>query len=467
MNKTINEIFNSQVENRKTIRLTGYKDRRKKIRKVARWVYDNRQEIQDALYKDFKKPRVEVDMAEIYVTLDHAKHTLKNLKFWMKPERVLSSFPAFFSKSQIEYYPKGTCLIISPWNYPFQLTISPLISAIAAGNCAILKPSEITPHTSRLISKMIDELFSNNEIAVIEGDKNVAAELLSLPFNHIFYTGSSEVGKIVMGSAAKNLTSITLELGGKSPTIVDGTYNLKKAAKRIVKGKFLNAGQTCIAPDYIVVKDSMKKEFIEYLSNEINSVYGASELQNRSEDLCRIVNQNHYDRLKAILDENSDSIVYGGMVDVDDLFISPTIFDIKSENSNIMKSEIFGPLLPVLSFDSENNLHSIISNFPSPLVIYIFSNKKSFISDINKNLDSGATCINDIGIHFLNHNLPFGGVGNSGMGHSHGLSSFISFSNQRSVMKRSPLDMLDILSPPYTNRLKKILNLMIDRYKNI
>ena len=467
MQKAIVEIFDAQVKNKKAVRLMGYKERRKKIRKITHWMIGNRQGIQDALYKDFKKPKTEVDMAEIYIILDHAKHTIKNLKFWMKPEGVLPSFPIIFSKSHIEYYSKGVCLIISPWNYPFQLTVSPLISAIAAGNCAILKPSELTPKTSSLINKMVEDLFPNDEVAVIEGGKDEATELLSLPFDHIFYTGSSEVGKIVMDSAAKNLSSVTLELGGKSPTIVDGTYNLKKTAKRIVKGKFLNAGQTCIAPDYIIVKENLKREFIEVLSHEISSVYGVPKSQDKSEDLCRIVNRRHYDRLKTILDENLESVVYGGGADAENLFISPTILDIKSASSSIMKSEIFGPLLPVLPFKSNEDLCDIISNFPSPLVIYVFSSSKSFVSEINENLESGATCINDVGIQFLNHNLPFGGVGNSGMGRSHGFAGFVSFSNQRSVMKRSPLDALDILSPPYTNRIKRVLNLMINRYKNI
>ena len=469
MNKDkIEQIFKSQIENKKNIRGISYKHRIEKIKSIIDWIYFNKELIRKSLHEDFSKPDLETDITEIWVTIDLAKDVIKNLKNWVKPKRVPGSLSVSLASSYIEYYPKGVCLVIAPWNYPFQLCIAPLIYSIAAGNCTIIKPSEATPHTSALVSSMIKELFNENEVSVIEGDENEAKLLLEKPFNHIFFTGNDKIGEKIAQASSKHLSSMTLELGGKSPIVVDRGYNLKRVINRLISTKFVNLGQTCIAPDYIVVHNDDYDAFINSFTSAIKLAYGDDFIQQQSSDsLARVVNNAHFDRLNKIIEDNANSIIYGGKVDRESRFISPTILDGDKMSSDLSCKEIFGPILPVFKYNSESSLNNHIDKISDPLALYLFSSRKKFIRKIKNQTSSGALCINDIAAQFLNHNLPFGGVMRSGSGRYHGYSGFKEFSNQRSVIHQSSVNFLSMISPPYTRKMKKMVELLLKFYKNI
>ncbi|MEO8933486.1 MAG: aldehyde dehydrogenase family protein, partial [Xanthomarina sp.] len=348
------------------------------------------------------------------------------------------------------------------WNYPVNLTFGPLVSAIAAGNTVVLKPSEMTPNTSKLMAKIVSELFDENEIALIEGEVEVSQELLKLPFNHIFFTGSPAVGKVVMKAAAEHLTSVTLELGGKSPTIIDDASNLESTVKRIVYGKFTNAGQTCIAPDYVLLKSDLKEKFTELFKKQVLEFY--SENPERSESYCRIVNQKHFERLKSYIEEaktNKSSVVSGGNCNALDNFVEPTLIFNVPEDSKLMQEEIFGPILPVKTYEIIEEAVAYINSKEKPLALYIFSKNKQVIEYVIQNTRAGGTCVNHNLLQFLNHNLPFGGSNNSGIGKSHGIFGFQEFTNQRSVLKQHTLGAVDLLTPPYNNWKQKLVDLTL------
>ena len=461
----INRLFGLQLDFSSEIRETGYKDRIKKIKKIKSWTYENRLNIQKALKDDLSKPTVETDITETWVTIDMANDIIKNLKKWMSAKTVPNSFPVIFSRSSIEYYPKGVCLIIAPWNYPFQMCIAPLLYSIAAGNCTIIKPSESTPHTSKLVFDMIGELFKQEEVSVVEGAKEESKKLLELPFNHIFFTGSEGVGKKVVQASSKFLSSVTLELGGKSPVVVDKKYNLGKVVNRLVATKFLNLGQSCIAPDYVIISEDDYEDFFNLLIKKINSCYGSSfKEQLGSESLARIVNKAQHARLVELIDNNKDDIVYGGEHSDEDLFISPTVMKVSSQKEEPLKGEIFGPILPIVTFSNEKDLESILLKTNNPLALYIFSNNKRFINKVKNQSSSGAVCINDVAAQFLNHNLPFGGVMSSGSGRYHGYAGFQEFSNQRSVIHQSKINFLSILSAPYTKSTHRVVKFLLKLY---
>ena len=468
METSITKIFNLQSSFSKEIRNTSYKQRINKIKKIKDWIYSNRNNIQNALAEDFSKPKIETDITEIWVTIDMANHIIKNLKGWMSPKVVPNTLPVMLSKSSIEYYPKGQSLVIAPWNYPFQLCVAPLLYSIAAGNCTIIKPSEATPQTSELVSSMISELFNEKEVSVIQGAEKEAKQLLELPFNHIFFTGSSNIGRKVVEASSKFLSSTTLELGGKSPVIIDKGYNLNKVINRLVATKFINMGQSCIAPDYVAIHENDYSDFIEQLTNTLKSCYGETlKEQIRSNSLGRIISKSQHERLARIIQENKDKILYGGNIDSENLFISPTIMNFSIDKGEPLSEEIFGPIIPIVKYSSSSDIDSILSNIENPLALYIFSNNKKFINKIKNQTASGGVCINDIAAHFLNNNLPFGGVMGSGSGRYHGFSGFKEFSNQRSVLHQSRLNFLSILSPPYTKMTERLVDLLIKVYKKI
>lgn len=407
-------------------------------------------EILQAVHADLRKPDFENQLAETQFTLMEIKHTLNHLKYWMKPEYVET--PLFHKPgySFIKAEPLGVSLIISPWNYPFQLLIAPLVASIAAGNCAILKPSELSANTSKMIAGLIKDTFNPNYIAVIEGGVDETTELLNHKFDHIFYTGSTQVGKIVMSAAAKHLTPVTLELGGKSPCIVDKNVPLKQTARKIVWGKFLNCGQTCIAPDYVLVEKSIKEKFIEALKETIKEFY--SDKVQQTENYARIINERHYKRLTSLM--SSGEIVAGGETDIHDLFIAPTIIvnpDLKSE---LMTEEIFGPILPIIEFSETSEVISFIKYRPKPLALYIFSKSNRFIQSVLDRTSSGGVCVNDTISHITTSSLPFGGVGDSGMGQYHGKKGFDAFSHHKSVLKKSFLMDYSMRYPPYVKLTK-------------
>ncbi|WP_396157672.1 aldehyde dehydrogenase [Flavobacterium sp.] len=430
--------------------------RKETLVKLLNCVQNHEQEIIKALYDDFKKPAFESVATETSFILAELKYTIKNIHNWAKPKMVLPSIFNFPSTDYIYKEPYGKVLIIAPWNYPYQLALSPLIAAVAAGNQVVLKPSELTPNTSRIISKIISETFDKNHVTCIEGGVDVAQELLTQRWDYIFFTGSVPVGKIVAKAAATHLTPVTLELGGKSPCIVDESANIQLAAKRIVWGKFLNAGQTCIAPDYLMVHQNVKEKLIENLKLEITNGYG--ENPEISPDFARIVNEKNWNRLAAMLE--NETILLGGKASIEDCYIAPSLVDEPSLDSLVMQNEIFGPILPIISYKTEEDLDKIISKYEKPLSLYIFSENKSFAKRIVQNYSFGGGCINDTLIHFTNKRLPFGGVGHSGIGAYHGKFSFAIFSHRKAVVKKGNWLDLPTRYAPYNGKLETIKRLL-------
>ncbi len=405
-----------------------------------------------ALYDDFKKPAFESVFSETRFILAELNYTIKNINKWAKPKLVLPSLLNFPSTDAIYKEPYGKVLIIAPWNYPYQLIMSPMIAAVAAGNQVVVKPSELTPNTSRIIAKIIRETFDKNHVECIEGGVETVKELLTHRWDYIFFTGSVSVGKIVAKAASENLTPITLELGGKNPCIIDESANLKLAAKRIVWGKFLNAGQTCIAPDYILVHQKSKAPFIDYLIAEIILAYG--ENQEISSDFARIINEKNWKRLTAMLE--NENILYGGKINEKDNYLSPTLLDEPNLESLVMQEEIFGPILPILSFESETDIERVISKYEKPLSIYVFTRNNSFANKIITKYSFGGGSINDTVVQFVNKRLPFGGVGNSGMGAYHGQYSFDTFSHHKSIVKKANWLDLPFRYAPYKGKINLI-----------
>lgn len=430
--------------------------RKETLIKLLNVIITHENEIIEALYDDFKKPAFEAVLTETGYVISELKDTIKNLYKWAKPKKVFPTVLNFPSKDFIYKEPYGKVLIIAPWNYPFQLALCPLISAVAAGNQVVLKPSELTPKTSEIIAKIIKLTFQINHVEVKEGGVEVAQNLLTQRWDYIFFTGSVPVGKIIAKAAAENLTPVTLELGGKNPCIIDETANLKLAAKRIVWGKFINAGQTCIAPDYILIQKDMKSHFLEFMKLEITKAYGKN--PELSQDYARIINQKNWLRLVNMIEE--DKVIFGGQSDIENCYISPTLIDESSTDTLIMKEEIFGPLLPILSYENDAEINNIISKYEKPLALYIFTENHSFSQKIIQKHSFGGGCINDTMIHFSNKRLPFGGVGQSGIGAYHGSLSFDTFSHKKGIVKKANWLDLTLRYAPYNDKLKTVKNLL-------
>lgn len=430
--------------------------RKEVLTKLLNVIITHEEEIIKALNQDFKKPAFEAVLTETNYVITELKDTIKNIRKWAKPKKVFPSLLNFPSTDYIYKEPYGKVLVIAPWNYPFQLALCPLISAVAAGNEVVLKPSELTPKTAAVITKIMQKTFSSHHVEVIEGGVEITQKLLAQRWDYIFFTGSIAVGKIVAKAAAENLTPITLELGGKNPCIIDNTANLKLAAKRIVWGKFLNAGQTCIAPDYILIQKDMKSHFINYLKTEITAAYGQN--QQESPDYPRIINTRNWKRLMEMID--SQNLVFGGISDESDCYISPTLIDETDSNSLVMKEEIFGPILPILTYETESDLRLIISKYEKPLALYVFSDDKKFAKKIISEYSFGGGCINDTIVHFSNKRLPFGGVGHSGIGAYHGSLSFDVFSHKKGIVKKANWLDLPMRYAPYNDKLKSIKKLL-------
>ena len=461
----IADLFEAQSLHRWTMASTSAAERISRLRKLQTHILANREKIQRALHMDFRKPAGEVDITEIYVVLSEIRHVIRHLKRWMRPSRVRPTLAMSSTRSKIHYEPRGVVLIMAPWNYPFNLSMGPLVSAIAAGNCAIIKPSEYTPHTSSLIKQIVSAVFEPQEVAVVEGDVEVGKALLELPFDHIFFTGSPEVGKIVMGAAARHLTSVTLELGGKSPVIVGETANIDDAAQKIVAGKFANCGQTCIAPDYLLVARKVLPQLVNSLKLHIENAYGKDDAERQaSVDFARIVSQKHFARLKGLLDDalsNAASVEIGGMTDPGERYIAPTILTDVSHDDVLMSEEVFGPILPVLAVDDTEEAIRIIQKKAKPLALYVFSRDQAEIDNVIGKTSAGGSCINEVAIQFLHLNLPFGGVNNSGIGNSHGFYGFKAFSHERAVLRHHRFSPLKLLYPPYEGLTKKLIDLTV------
>lgn len=462
-NNSYLKVFNTLKANQFNIGNSTYKERIKKLDKLKKALeFSYKNKIREALYSDFKKPYLETDFTEIYPIIDEINFTKNHLKTWLKKQKVDTPITLLGSSSWIKYEPKGVCLIMSPWNYPINLTFGPLVSAIAAGNTVIVKPSEITPNVSKLMHKLVKEVFQEDEVVLIEGDAETAQELLKLPFNHIFFTGSPAIGKLVMKAASEHLTSVTLELGGKSPVIIDDSVNLEKAVKKIIFGKFLNAGQTCIASDYVLIKDTIKDEFVTLFPKYLKTFY--TENPETSTSLCRIVNKKHFERLKSHLDDailKKAVIEVGGTYNKEDCFFEPTLVSGLPENATLLQEEIFGPILPLVTYKTIEEAVHYINAKEKPLALYIFSKNRKQIDFIINNTRAGSTAINHNLVQILNPNLPFGGSNNSGIGKSNGFFGFQEFSNQRSVLKQHTFGAVDLLYPPYNKLKQKIIDLTI------
>ncbi|MEO8218521.1 MAG: aldehyde dehydrogenase family protein [Acidobacteriota bacterium] len=465
MSSEIDRIFSLQQANRWSVATTSTDIRHEKLRRLHDAILSRRSRIHEALYEDMRKPAPEVDLTEIFAVVGEARHAMRHLRRWMRPRRVSTPLAFFGSASAIHYEPKGLVLIISPWNFPINLTFGPMVSAIAAGNCVILKPSEVTPNTSRCIREIVTALFDENEVAVIEGDASVSSALLERPFDHIFFTGCPAVGRIVMKAAAEHLTSVTLELGGKSPVIVDRSANLREAARKIAWGKFLNNGQTCVAPDYVLVDQTIDEQFGEDLREATDALFGTEQLAGESAAYGRIVNDRLFERLSALLDgavAEGASVTSGGDQRPGDRFLSPTILRNVSPQSSLMREEIFGPILPLIPYDDIDEALRVIDAGDRPLALYVFSRDQTLIDRVMAQTSAGGTMINDVGLHFFQRNLPFGGTGVSGFGKSHGRFGFEAFSNARGVMRqRTRFSGIQLMYPPYGRLARKLIDFTI------
>ncbi|XP_042517532.1 aldehyde dehydrogenase family 3 member H1-like [Macadamia integrifolia] len=441
----------------------SYEWRVAQIKSILKMLTDKERDIIEAIHKDLSKPEAEAYVAEISMSKSSCNHTLKDLKHWMKPEKAQTSFTTFPSSAEIVPEPFGVVLVIAPWNYPLLLAIDPVIGAIASGNAVVLKPSEIAPATSSFFGKYLEEYVDSSAIRVVEGAIDETTALLEQKWDKIFYTGNGKVGRIVMAAAAKHLTPVVLELGGKSPAVVDSNINLMVAARRMVSGKWgSNNGQTCVSPDYIITTKTFAPTLIDALKHALEEFFGKDPLQ--SKDISRIVSSNHYARLSKYLDEDkvSNKIIHGGQRDEKQLKISPTILLDVPEDSRIMNEEIFGPLLPIVTVDRVEDSFDFINSRSKPLAAYLFTNDKKLQEEFVRMISAGGMLINDTILHLANPSLPFGGVGESGTGSYHGKFSFEAFSHKKAVMYRGFGGDASARYPPYTPRKQSLVRALLE-----
>jgi aldehyde dehydrogenase (NAD+) len=459
----IERIFKLQRAHQYTVAKTTARERKEKLKRLEAAFLARREDIRKALYEDYRKHPSEVDLTEVFPVTSEIKHAVRHLSKWMRPHRVKTPMALLGARSYVHYEPKGVVLIIAPWNFPINLTFGPLVAALAAGNCVVIKPSEHTPHASAVTRSIIEEVFDESEVAVVEGGIETSTALLAQPFNHIFFTGAPSIGKVVMEAAAKHLTSVTLELGGKSPVIVDETAQVDAAAHRVAWAKYTNNGQICLAPDYVFVHESRKQEFLQKVAKNIEKFYGID--ARRSDSYARIVNDRHYSRLNGYLEDAKQkgaTVAYGGRTDGSEDYIEPTILTDVDPTSQVMTEEIFGPLLPVYSFKTLDEPIAVINSKEKPLALYVYSRSKKNTQRIIQNTRAGGTCINHSAVHFFNNYLPFGGSNNSGIGKGHGFFGFEAFSNARGILKQiTPFTALDLLTAPYNALKQKLIDISI------
>ncbi|WP_404985707.1 aldehyde dehydrogenase [Chryseobacterium sp. M5] len=442
----IQEIVSKQKAFFKTQQTKNLRFRKMYLEKLRDLILENENLLYEAIYKDFGKSKFDTFTTEISFVLNDIKYYLKNLRSLSKPKKVRTNIANQFGKSRIHNEPLGNILVIGAWNYPYQLSLSPIVAAVAAGNCCILKPSEIAENTMKVMAKIINENFPPEYLYVYEGGIDETTELLKLKFDKIFFTGSTKIGNIVYKAAAENLTPVVLELGGKSPAIITKDANLEVAAKRIVWGKFLNAGQTCVAPDYLLVEESVQEQFLEMLRKNIQQF----KYEPQSEHYTKIINQKNFQRLIKLIDQ--DKIYFGGNSDEENRYIEPTILTNINWKDEVMQEEIFGPILPVISFTNFNLILNEIIELEKPLAAYLFTNNSEEKENFKNKISFGGGCINDVIMHLGNENLPFGGVGNSGIGNYHGKFGFETFSHQKAVLERATWGEPNIKYPPYSEK---------------
>ncbi|UUI84332.1 aldehyde dehydrogenase family protein [Bacillus halotolerans] len=432
----IQRVFQLQKKQQKALRASTAEQRKEKLQRFLDSVIAHEEEIIEAIRKDVRKPYHEVKKAEIESTKKAIRDNMNNLETWMAPKEVGSSLSPE-ANGILMYEPKGVTLILGPWNYPFMLTMAPLAASLAAGNSAIVKLSDFTMNTSNIAAKVIRDAFDEKEVAIFEGEVEVATELLDQPFDHIFFTGSTNVGKIVMTAAAKHLASVTLELGGKSPTIIDSDYDLMDAAKKIAVGKFVNAGQTCIAPDYIFIKKDVQDKFAGILQTIVNAGFMEDDRNPDRSKFTQIVNDRNFNRVKDLFDdaiEKGAEVVFGGVFDASDRTISPTVLKNVTPDMKIMQEEIFAPILPMMNYEDIDEVIDYVNDRDKPLALYVFSHNQDLIDNVLQHTTSGNAAINDVVVHFSDVNLPFGGVNTSGIGSYHGVYGFKEFSHEKGVL---------------------------------
>lgn len=454
----LQQIFEKQKNHKWIAKNTSAQERIAKLKRLKEAIIQNRPEIYKALYEDFRKPKAEVEVSEIFPVLEEIQTLCSRLEGWMKPQHVSASIALLGTRSEIRYEARGQVLVMAPWNYPFNLFMIPVLSAFAAGNVVIGRPSNKVTATSKLCRKIISEVFAAEEVAVAEGDTKFADQLLALPFDHIFFTGSTSVGKKVMHAAAEHLASVTLELGGKSPTIIHQDADLEKAAERIVWAKFINAGQTCIAPDYCFVHESVHDLFVQTLTSRIRQIF--SDNPKSSPDLARVIDTHNFQRLQSLVQKSIESGAKlsseSFLTEITERYIPPTVLtEVKTDHA-IMGEEIFGPILPLMKYKDLSEVIHYIRSQPKPLALYLFSRDQKTQQRVLNQTTSGGAVVNHLLIHFGNNQLPFGGVGASGLGHYHGQFGFKTFSHERSVVYQGRLlSMVDWLKPPYNSWLSQ------------
>lgn len=455
MPKNPASVFTAQQGRKLLLSASTAKERIAKLRRLRSSIECHEQQLYQALKKDLRKNEFEAAVSEVIFIYGEINHAIHHLTGWMKPQRAGKTITNIFAKNRIYYQPKGVCLIISPWNYPFQLLMSPLVSAIAAGNCVVLKPSELSPATSAVVAKLVEDCFDQEEVCCFEGGAETASELLQLPFDHIFFTGSTAIGKIVMQAAAKSLASVTLELGGKSPVVIHASADLKKTAEKIAWGKLINAGQTCIAPDYVLIPEHLMEIFAKYYISAAETLFYSGSSSPNLDVYAKIINEKHFKRLCGLIADATDKgakLIYGGHVQSETLTIGPAILLNPSLDSGLMQEEIFGPLLPVIPYNNLTEAIAIINAKSKPLALYIFSKDAHVTKKIIRETSSGGICVNEVLVHISNPNLPFGGVGTSGMGSCHGHHGFKAFSHERSVVFQSGPNLTRLIYPPYSSK---------------
>jgi aldehyde dehydrogenase (NAD+) len=447
------------------VRHTTAAQRIDKLNRIKKWILANQQLIRDAVFADFKKPEAEVDSMDIKPVLSAIEDTKANLRTWMDDKAVAPTLLFTGASAKIVHEPKGCALIIAPWNFPFMLAIEPLVSAISAGCCVVLKPSELTPNTAQLIYKLVNDVFEEQEIAVRLGDAQVAKALLSLPFDHIFFTGSPLVGREVMRAAAEHLTSVTLELGGINPVIVDETADIRDTAEKLIWGKFINCGQSCMSINYVNVHHTVYDRLVKELQAALVRMYGEPDDIADNPDFGRIVNARHAARIKTLIDGSIDAgarLVCGGFADEKDNLIAPTILKDVPDDAPLMHEEIFGPILALRKYKDVKDVIQLINSKPKPLALYIFSASNKTVNMIIDHTSAGTTCVNDTTIPFIHPNLPFGGVNWSGIGKAHGHYGFMAFTNERSVVQqRRGMTSFKLVYPPYTTKVKQTIQLVM------
>jgi aldehyde dehydrogenase (NAD+) len=459
-------VFDSQLTTALRWRTSAGEQRVARIRRLRDALLAQREALYEAFQLDLRKSPSEVEATELLPVMDEMRHAVGRTGRWMKPHKVWPTTTSLGTRAAVHYQPRGRVLIIAPWNYPLNLCFGPLVSALAAGNTVILKPSEMTPAVSALMGKIVAELFPADEVALFEGGLATSQALLELPFDHIFFTGSPAVGKIVMTAAAKNLSSVTLELGGKSPTVVDESANLPMAAETLMWGKFLNNGQTCIAPDYLYVHASVKEPFLRECLQALGRLYGQTGAdQKNNPDLTRIVNPRHAQRLASLLSDATErgaKVITGGDMALDECYIAPTLLDNVPAGARLLEEEIFGPLLPIKYYTDLAAVIDEINAQPKPLALYVFSRNQAAIDQVLGMTSSGGACVNHCMLHYAHGNLPFGGVNNSGIGNAHGFYGFKAFSHERAVLRATPLRMVKMFFPPFTAGRRKLIRKVVD-----